>query len=471
MTDPNASPPPYYQVPPPTADPEAVGPGAQRVYLGWVLLAIVFAYLMAGAILGSYARGAKAGHDFSQSELALKEALSAKTLLQSLPSSLAGGSNRDLDTVADQVEPYRRTDPEAAGIDAAIRYEEGKPVMPADLQKLASGTPAQRALAQIYGAKTLTRAQAQSLAARLSEGSLLDQIATAHAFEKAGDPSLRAKLAPGWKVGVLLVFTLGAVVLFMLGVVLWFVFGTMRLAGSLVPLGHPMQPLSLARADRAAVRAVTLIVGFFVLSLVVQNFAAPLGLDEGVVAITVAALMIAFVVLLFRTTVFGQRIALRDVGVSRQDLGRNVLLGVTGFVANIPLLAIAVLIGNALTSVVPQPHHPATDMLFKNPSTLTIVGLLIEASVMAPFWEEIMFRGLLFPAFSRVTGSVVVGGLISSFLFASIHPQGIALWFGIGSIAITSCVLSYHTKSLVPSIVMHATHNTVILAMTILVLR
>ena len=86
-----------------------------------------------------------------------------------------------------------------------------------------------------------------------------------------------------------------------------------------------------------------------------------------------------------------------------------------------------------------------------------------------------MFRGLLFPAISRVAPNasrrVLFGAIASSLLFASIHPQGIALWFALGTVGVASCILVQYSRSLVPSIVMHAAHNFTLLVVGIVVSR
>jgi membrane protease YdiL (CAAX protease family) len=90
------------------------------------------------------------------------------------------------------------------------------------------------------------------------------------------------------------------------------------------------------------------------------------------------------------------------------------------------------------------------------------------AAVIAPIWEEFMFRGLLFPAFSAVTKSPVLGAVISCFLFAAIHPQGPAGVPLLMTLALGMCFISYQTKSLIPNMVMHAINNAGALLMLML---
>ncbi|MEA2553045.1 MAG: protease family protein, partial [Fimbriimonadaceae bacterium] len=93
----------------------------------------------------------------------------------------------------------------------------------------------------------------------------------------------------------------------------------------------------------------------------------------------------------------------------------------------------------------------------------------VSAAVIAPFWEEIMFRGTILPALSTVLGRPLWGILLSSFMFAAIHPQGVPLWLGLGLIGGMNAMLAYQTKSLVPSITVHAINNSLVLALGLLI--
>ena len=106
--------------------------------------------------------------------------------------------------------------------------------------------------------------------------------------------------------------------------------------------------------------------------------------------------------------------------------------------------------------------------LLTNNDPVKIFTMFILACVVAPIWEEIFFRGMLFPALSKVTGNKLYGALISSFMFAAIHPQGPAGWFTLMSIALMLCALSNQTKSLVPGIILHALNNGGALFLTLL---
>ena len=85
---------------------------------------------------------------------------------------------------------------------------------------------------------------------------------------------------------------------------------------------------------------------------------------------------------------------------------------------------VVALVGTRLFQGLPSNEHPASAALMNTHDLATIASLLFFGAVAAPFWEETMFRGLLLPAFRRVFNGQAAAALLSSFLFACIHPQG-----------------------------------------------
>ena len=109
----------------------------------------------------------------------------------------------------------------------------------------------------------------------------------------------------------------------------------------------------------------------------------------------------------------------------------------------------------------PSEKELPIEKLFTSPAAgylLTAFGICV-----APFVEELVFRGFFYPVFERLWGfvtAVVVTGL----LFALIHAS--QLWGGwreIAAIFVVGLTLSYFrgkTGSLVPSFLMHLAYNT-----------
>jgi membrane protease YdiL (CAAX protease family) len=97
-----------------------------------------------------------------------------------------------------------------------------------------------------------------------------------------------------------------------------------------------------------------------------------------------------------------------------------------------------------------------------------VLSLFFLASIEAPIFEETLFRGIFQPALAAIVKRPWLSGVITSFLFASIHPTGVPAWPALALIGGMSVFLTYQTRSIVPSMIMHATHNALTLAVGLL---
>ena len=149
-------------------------------------------------------------------------------------------------------------------------------------------------------------------------------------------------------------------------------------------------------------------------------------------------------------------------GLTLRDLPRGCLRGACGYLAFMPLVVAAALV---YLAVLKQLHYPlesqsAVQILFGpgQPAWLRIY-LALAAVTMAPFGEELFFRGILFPAAARITGAAPAA-VIVALLFALIHfhvPSIIPLWV----VAIGFSVVYAESGTLVAPVVMHALFNAV----------
>lgn len=97
---------------------------------------------------------------------------------------------------------------------------------------------------------------------------------------------------------------------------------------------------------------------------------------------------------------------------------------------------------------------------------LALVVFLIAAAVVAPFVEELFFRGFLFGVYAR-RQPVWLAYVVSSLLFTILHlepnrmnvQQMIGLSVGIFVLALLLAWLYHHTGSLYPGMVAHALNN------------
>lgn len=434
--------------PPPTRNP-----------IGWVVLGFLFAFMAFNALNRPTSSDPKARVERYTS--ALETALQTyeagdNPIAQALSGESADGGLRRLER---EVEPRHRQEAVEAGFWGVVRRELGEGVTDADLAPLARDRD-YAILAE--GVRSVRRApeEARSLAAKLDQRGAASKLAADQVRRAAGLPIPAHRSTT--RQGIALLF--GLTLLLGSGLA-WLALLGLGLSGMLTPLGPATQARTGPEADRLALRAATLMAAFLVLSLV-GSFLVRAGLDaRAAQALAFGGMLVAVPWILRRDP------QLAEVGLSTRDLARNVGLGLWAFLLELPVTGGIAIVCVLLLRNLPQPEHPAATALTSSPDLLTILVTFFSGAIVAPFWEETMFRGLLFPALRQVLRGPIPAALLSSFFFASIHPQGPVLWAALASVALFSCVLAQTTRSLVPSITMHLAHNATLLTIAVLVGR
>jgi membrane protease YdiL (CAAX protease family) len=431
----------------------------------WVALILVLAVLFTVA-LSSYLSLASAKTDAGYE--VLDQTLRFEMLRGAISEEFGAISTKSTDKSSAQI-PSRLAsakdhDPDANKLYTAIRYQEGRKVTPETMAPiLHSIKPETMAFVQVYSATKLTPARAQELADQMPSDSVAYQLAKVHAYKKAGMANPYLRVVHSWKVGLFL--TMCGLVLLggCVGFILVIVYVAMRTSGTLKPRGHPAEPLSPGRADVFAARSFHLLLAFIGIQLL------PLLIfKRGSIGpeIMTPILMILAVPLVSLIPYYGQRVTLREQGWRTDNLLSNIGWAVGGACAMIPIFLIVTLVSANLFSSLPAVAHPEiTRMQSANPLTMLLIG--IGASIMAPIFEETVFRGTILPAFSARFRNVTAGILVSSLCFAMMHSTGPGSWLQLGSVGAVSAVLIYQTKSIIPSVLLHAAFNTGMLLMVI----
>jgi membrane protease YdiL (CAAX protease family) len=184
-----------------------------------------------------------------------------------------------------------------------------------------------------------------------------------------------------------------------------------------------------------------------------------------------------------------------DIGLtlpsrSRAALGSELVCGPVGYALSLPFLLVGVIVslpflfaclgGDPLAGarallaqaggLEPKgmPIHPAVEILVEGDFS-TRLAIFLLATVAAPVVEEIFFRGVLYRHLRSRTwrlGTVrswIVSGLVSSVLFAVIHPQGLAVVPALSGLAIGFCLVREWRGSLLPGMLAHGINNGVAL--------
>jgi membrane protease YdiL (CAAX protease family) len=438
-------------------------PRLPRNYAGWLVLAFVFLYLIPRTIYSSYSNTNEASTDPAVQAKNLEAAVGAE--------SAKDGQLSDLRKIVHAMAPARTKDESAAAVYVVARAELAENILPEDSAVLReSKVPSRQALARLYA--TQDKADIRTLANALPTDKFLYKLAKAQAFEKLGDKSLRYKLSPGLKpltASSMQVTLYGFLALALLaGIALIATYCLMLATGTLKWMGHPLEPLSLVDTDRLALRAGQYFLVYIGMSILASTamYMIPGEKTDGrllVNDVVASAVILLSVLPLFKVPVMGRTLSAAAFGISRKAILPSLAWAIGGLFAVAPIVAVGLWIGSLVQGVAPRPDHPLYHLLGGENRSLAVLGALFMASVQAPIFEELLFRGTLLPAlsglFPRVKYHAVLGIAISSLLFASIHPQGFVMWLPLAGVGTVCCVLCYQTRSVLPGIFLHAMYN------------
>lgn len=164
----------------------------------------------------------------------------------------------------------------------------------------------------------------------------------------------------------------------------------------------------------------------------------------------------------------------RDAGLTFQpEAWSGPFVGVAAYFAAVPLVGVAMLVTLLMMAVASliagtdeataSPAHPIVEHILRGHWTVRLQLMCVAVFAAVP--EEIMFRGFLYRHLRETSrtwgniGSVAFATLLSSFIFAVIHPQGL---FGIPilmGLAIVFSLVREWRGSLIPCMITHAMVN------------
>ena len=269
--------------------------------------------------------------------------------------------------------------------------------------------------------------------------------------------------------GVALMFIAG--LLGFVGLIILLVFGlTGRITSKVIPV------------TRHGVYAETFAIWLLLMLLlqVLAGFLASLFPGEGLgLLASIQAFFLSLVVLawpVFRGIEW--RAVRRDIGLERPRL-LDVPAGIASWSMALPFLLIGgvmtfglTLLIQFLTNETPQPEHPAQQAAM-NASGWELFQIFVLASVAAPVVEEIMFRGVLFSHLRGATRrwalplGIVLAAVISSVIFAAIHPQGFVFIPPLAGLGIGFCIAREWRGSIVPAMVAHGVSNGIVMSLNV----
>lgn len=439
-------------IPPPYLVDAPAEPETPRRLWAWWTVAALFAFLIITAVATTFEEDRGDFIETASNQNTLEMSMSP---LMRTASKSSGSSSlaKSVQKIVDKSGPDTARSSEIA-IQVAVARRELKQASPAgelkSLQRV--WLPTSQAASVLY-ASNLEEKVAKAVLKTIPEGDEQYNLVRVQAGEVAGDTTLRASHLGQRSTAkiVLIVAILGGLAA---GIAIWICYFVYRDSPALRPKGFPSLTPTRGDADVLMIRGLIMMLAYLTADFMPRTI---MPLRIGVFfAVIVAGLLIP---------IGGKRLDLKSFFGKFE--GKHILWGVGAVIANAPLIFVTTMIATALSKFLPAPVHPAAEEMVRNPSFVKVLSFFLLASIQAPLVEESIFRGLFANAIARLRGPVAAV-IISSFMFASIHPQGIAGWLPLACIGGMSAVLAYHTKSLWPSIIMHFVHNSAILAVTLL---
>jgi len=140
---------------------------------------------------------------------------------------------------------------------------------------------------------------------------------------------------------------------------------------------------------------------------------------------------------------------------------KPMVIGLLGYLGVLPVVVVSALIGlwavDALGHT-PQAHPIASEFLGPQ-SVWSVMAIIVFACLLAPLWEELLFRGILYPVVRRLLGAPL-SIAVTALAFAAVHGNvsQLAPLFVLGALL---AYLYERTHSLWSCIAAHAAFNSV----------
>jgi membrane protease YdiL (CAAX protease family) len=449
------------------------GPDRPAPRFGWVLCFLVFLGLVSITLVAQFGPSESSDRSaLSRVDMALRTQVKLMTALKQLsPQQSQSSQQQSANTLLSLVDESDATRLAQEVYRAVIRHEYG---VKQDARALAalqeSKRRSERAIGKLYATAKPNPKDAPSIqSAIVDEQGYGFRVAEMHLAEKQGKSSARQGLVHSGTLVMLGFLALGGLACLILVPTVWLVFVMMRSSGKLPPAGIPALPLTDRGADRLA-WAVGLSLSCFVL---LQIAMGPVlrNLESSFANVLLFAIQTGAVLLIFKGIARSDLdFGLHRIGFGRISIGKSFLWGAGGAIANVPIFFIAAQLGQWAFRGLPSPQHPVSEELMATKDPLMVVSILLAAAVIVPIWEEIVFRGGFFPALTHVMRSPIASAILTSLLFAAIHPTGIPSWPALMTVALMTCFLNYQTGSVVPGIIMHGIHNGTLLFISLALL-
>jgi len=301
--------------------------------------------------------------------------------------------------------------------------------------------------------------------ARGLDPELIHQLERQYGFDKPAHERFLTMLQQHPNVLILAVLlTFGGLGLVLIG--LWFLVRWLlrwRLTREFLQLSRQRTPVSWSLGDVVRIIVLTLwwitVFPFIELGYVslIRAFGEFSAVRQLVSSTYLCVLVVCAVVLLARAKGLPLETA---TGLRRRSLQPIVPRALGGYLTLVPALAGLLLLSSWVARAMgyePPPHPLSLFFLDETRAAWLSYGVVFTCLI-APAVEELMFRGIIFPAL-RARTSFVLAAATSSLLFGALHGNWVS-FLPIASLGILLAYLYEITGSLYASILVHGIHNS-----------
>lgn len=157
------------------------------------------------------------------------------------------------------------------------------------------------------------------------------------------------------------------------------------------------------------------------------------------------------------------------INPKKMTVGRALLWGIGGYIAFIPIFGLGSLVNYVIMQIfgADKPVQPLVQLSMENDSLAITLILLFSVMVIAPFFEELIMRGLVFRGL-LLKLSPPLAMILSGLIFSAFHFNIFAL-LPIWIIGTLLSWLYYRTGSLLPGMIAHALFNGVNFLLLVLI--
>ena len=145
---------------------------------------------------------------------------------------------------------------------------------------------------------------------------------------------------------------------------------------------------------------------------------------------------------------------------AERGVWREIGAGLLGYLTGFPVFVVGIVFTVLLARLTDgDAAHPAVDQAGGGP--LGVVGLLLAATIWAPWVEETVFRGAFY-RYLRSRTTTFWSAAVVGFFFAAVHPQGYVTIPALMSLGAVLAYIRQWRGSIVASMAAHAAHNLVL---------